>query len=130
MNGLGDETENVNRSALSPAHGTRVAFHGADMLRPQPVADMVAFRPSWFRTARHPRQKRGGSSTSRPSRSFDREVGRIIAINLSSAFHTIRAAVPGMKARRWGASSTSARRTRSGHREQERHVAANHGLAG
>ena len=26
----------------------------------------------------------------------------IIAINLSSAFHTIRAAVPGMKARKWG----------------------------
>src|SRR5436309_11627266 len=26
----------------------------------------------------------------------------IIAINMSSAFHTIRAAVPGMKAKRWG----------------------------
>ena len=26
----------------------------------------------------------------------------VIAINLSSAFHAIRAAVPGMKARKWG----------------------------
>ena len=42
------------------------------------------------------------SSLSRRSRTSPRKWDAIIAINLSSAFHAIRAAVPGMKAREMG----------------------------
>ena len=49
------------------------------------------------------------SSTSRRSRnSRSRSGTQIIAINLSAAFHAIRAAVPGMKARKWGRIITTA----------------------
>jgi 3-hydroxybutyrate dehydrogenase len=55
----------------------------------------------------------------------------IIAINLSSAFHTVRAAVPGMKRRKWGriinicsAHSLTASPFKSAY------VSAKHGLAG
>ncbi len=42
-------------------------------------------------------------SSSRRSRNFPIEKwDQIIAINLSAAFHAMRAAVPGMKARKWG----------------------------
>jgi len=55
----------------------------------------------------------------------------IIAINLSSAFHTIRAAVPGMKRRGWGRIITTA----SAHSLvaspfKSAYVAAKHGIAG
>jgi 3-hydroxybutyrate dehydrogenase len=55
----------------------------------------------------------------------------IIAINLSSAFHAIRAAVPGMKSRGWGRIITTA----SAHSLvaspfKSAYVAAKHGIAG
>src|SRR4029453_11778980 len=55
----------------------------------------------------------------------------IIAINLSAAFHAIRAAVPGMKARKWGRIITTA----SAHSLvaspfKAAYVTANHGLTG
>jgi 3-hydroxybutyrate dehydrogenase len=58
-------------------------------------------------------------------------VGRVIAIKLSAAFHTVRAAAPGMKTRKWGriikicsAHSLTASPVKSAY------VAAKHGLAG
>jgi 3-hydroxybutyrate dehydrogenase len=55
----------------------------------------------------------------------------IIAINLSSAFHTIRAAVPGMKTRKWGRiiNICSAHSLRASPFKSA-YVSAKHGLAG
>ena len=55
----------------------------------------------------------------------------VIAINLSSAFHTIRAAMPGMKKRKWGRIINIA----SAHglvasAQKVAYVAAKHGLVG
>ncbi|HEX4766866.1 MAG TPA: 3-hydroxybutyrate dehydrogenase [Lichenihabitans sp.] len=55
----------------------------------------------------------------------------IIAINLSSAFHTIRAAVPGMKARRWGRIiNTASAHSLVASPFKAAYVAAKHGMAG
>ncbi len=55
----------------------------------------------------------------------------IIATNLSSAFHTIRAAVPGMKARRWGRIiNTASAHSLVASPFKAAYVAAKHGMAG
>ena len=56
---------------------------------------------------------------------------QIIAINLSSAFHTIRAAVPGMKARKWGRIiNTASAHSLVASPFKAAYVSAKHGLAG
>ena len=55
----------------------------------------------------------------------------IIAINLSAAFHTIRAAVPGMKAQKWGRIiNTASAHSLVASPFKSAYVAAKHGLAG
>ena len=55
----------------------------------------------------------------------------IIAINLSSAFHAIRAAVPGMKAQKWGRIiNTASAHSLVASPFKSAYVAAKHGLAG
>jgi 3-hydroxybutyrate dehydrogenase len=56
---------------------------------------------------------------------------QIIAINLSSAFHAIRAAVPGMKKRKWGRIiSTASAHSLVASPFKVAYVAAKHGIAG
>ena len=56
---------------------------------------------------------------------------RIIAINLSAAFHAIRAALPGMKARGWGRIiSTASAHALVASPYKSAYVAAKHGIAG
>jgi 3-hydroxybutyrate dehydrogenase len=56
---------------------------------------------------------------------------QIIAINLSSAFHTIRAAVPGMKSRKWGRIvNTASAHSLVASPFKSAYVSAKHGLAG
>jgi 3-hydroxybutyrate dehydrogenase len=56
---------------------------------------------------------------------------QIIAINLSSAFHTIRAATPGMKARKWGRIiNTASAHSLVASPFKSAYVSAKHGIAG
>ena len=56
---------------------------------------------------------------------------QIIAINLSAAFHAIRAAVPGMKARKWGRIiNTASAHALVASPFKSAYVAAKHGIAG
>lgn len=55
----------------------------------------------------------------------------IIALNLSSAFHTMRAAIPGMKARKWGRIiNTASAHSLVASPFKSAYVAAKHGLTG
>jgi 3-hydroxybutyrate dehydrogenase len=55
----------------------------------------------------------------------------ILAINLSSAFHTIRAATPGMKSRKWGRIiNTASAHSLVASPFKSAYVSAKHGLAG
>lgn len=131
MNGLGDENENAEPIRAVAAHGTRVMFHGANMLRHNQIADMVAAAERDFGQVDILVNNAGIQHVS-PVEEFPIEKwDAIIAVNLSAAFHAIRAAVPGMKARRWGriinvcsAHSLTASPNKSAY------VAAKHGLAG
>ncbi|HXF53442.1 MAG TPA: 3-hydroxybutyrate dehydrogenase [Hyphomicrobiaceae bacterium] len=131
MNGLGSEKDNETAIREVARHGTRVAFDPANMLRHNQIADMVAKTESDF-GAVDILVNNAGIQHVAPIEEFPIEKwDAIIAINLSAAFHAIRAAVPGMKRRRWGriinmcsAHSLTASPFKAAY------VAAKHGLAG
>jgi len=107
MNGLGTETDNAKAIAAVKEHGTRVAFDGANMLRHNQIADMIGKAEKTF-GAVDILVNNAGIQHVAPIEEFPIEQwDAIIAINLTSAFHTTRAAVPGMKRRRWRSSSPS-----------------------
>jgi 3-hydroxybutyrate dehydrogenase len=82
--------------------GARVVYHGADMSQPAQIADMLRACEAEFGACDVLVNNAGIQHLARiedfPVERWD----AIIAINLSSAFHTMRAALPGMKARGWG----------------------------
>jgi 3-hydroxybutyrate dehydrogenase len=99
LNGLGDpaaiETE---RAGLSREFGVEVRYHGADMTQPDQIADMVAFAHRELGRL-DVLLNNAGVQYVAPIEDFPLERwNQIIAINLSSAFHTTRAAIPIMKA--------------------------------
>lgn len=131
MNGLGDENENAGQIRAVAAHGTRVAFHGANMLRHNQIVDMVGEAERTFGQVDILVNNAGIQHVS-PIEEFPIEKwDAVIAINLSASFHAIRAAVPGMKARRWGRiiNICSAHSLRASVNKSA-YVAAKHGLAG
>ncbi|MEO0402498.1 MAG: 3-hydroxybutyrate dehydrogenase [Pseudomonadota bacterium] len=103
LNGFGDADEiEATRAALdAKAEGT-VVYHGADMTKPAEIADLVAQTEAKF-GAVDILVNNAGIQFVGPVEDFPIEKwDAIIAINMSSAFHTIRAALPGMKERKWG----------------------------
>ena len=131
INGLGSETEIAEATKEVSAFGTRVLYDPANMLRHNQIAEMVARAEKEFGSLDILINNAGIQFVS-PVEEFPIEKwDAIIAINLSSAFHTTRAAVPGMKARKHGriinlcsAHSLVASPFKSAY------VSAKHGLAG
>jgi 3-hydroxybutyrate dehydrogenase len=103
LNGLGEASQiEHDRAALAEAWGVRVLYHPADMTRPAEIADMIKFAHGKFRRLDVLVNNAGVQHVS-PIEDFPVERwDQIIAINLTSAFHTIRAAVPIMKAQKAG----------------------------
>jgi 3-hydroxybutyrate dehydrogenase len=131
VNGLGTEQENTKAIAELKAIGTRVAFDPANMLRHNQIAEMIAKAERDF-GAVDILVNNAGVQHVAPVEEFPIEQwDAIIAINLSSAFHTTRAAVPGMKKRRWGRiiNICSAHSLRASPFKAA-YVSAKHGLAG
>jgi len=99
LNGLGDAAAiEADRAALEREAGVRVLYHPADMTRPAEIADMVATAHREFGRLdilfNNAGVQHEAAVEDFPPESWD----RIIAINLTSVFHTTRAAVPIMKA--------------------------------
>lgn len=103
LNGFGDPAEiKALQDALSGEFGVRVAYHGADMSKPDQIADLIA-------TAGRELGKvdilvnNAGIQHVAPVDAFPADRwDAVIAINLSAVFHGISAALPGMKERGWG----------------------------
>ena len=103
INGLGGaaEVEEITQW-LSGLGGGRVIYHPADMTKPTEIADLIATAAAEFGSVDILVNNAGIQHVEKiedfPVEKWD----QIIAINLSSSFHTIRAAIPGMKASGWG----------------------------
>ncbi len=128
LNGFGDV---ASARAEIEATGVEVDYHGADMSKPSEVADMVHATESRFGGV-DILVNNAGIQHVAPVHEFPLERwDAIIAINLSSAFHSTRAALPGMLARNWGRIINVA----SVHglvasANKSAYVAAKHGLVG
>ncbi len=103
LNGLGDPAaiEKV-RASIAETHGVEVAYHGADMTKAAEIADMVAFAQARFGRLDILVNNAGIQHVS-PIEDFPvAKWDAIIALNLSAAFHTIRASLGAMKAAGFG----------------------------
>lgn len=103
LNGFGDADEiEATRAALDAKADGTVGYNGADMTKPDQIADLVA-QTETDMGAVDILVNNAGIQFVSPVEDFPIEKwDAIIAINLSSAFHTIRAALPGMKDRGFG----------------------------
>ena len=99
LNGFGEATQiERDRAELAEAAGVRVLYHPADMTKPEEIADLIAFAHAKFRRLDILVNNAGVQHVS-PIEDFPVEKwDQIIAINLTRAFHAMRAAVPFMKA--------------------------------
>lgn len=132
LNGLGDPAAvEQTRAALSDETGVAVAYSPADMTKPDEIAGMIAFAEKTFGSVDILINNAGVQHVS-PIEDFPvAKWDQILAINLSSAFHAIRAAVPGMKARRWGRIiNTASAHSLVASPFKSAYVAAKHGIAG
>ncbi|MEH6579170.1 MAG: 3-hydroxybutyrate dehydrogenase [Amphritea sp.] len=103
LNGFGetDEIEQVRR-ALADRYGVEVMYSAADMTRPDEIRAMIESATDRFGQI-DVLVNNAGIQHVAPIDEFPVEKwDAIIAINLSSAFHTIHSVLPGMKQRGWG----------------------------
>jgi 3-hydroxybutyrate dehydrogenase len=132
LNGLGDPAKiEAQRAGMETKYGVKVAYHPADMTKPAEITDMIAKTVSTFGSIDILINNAGIQHVA-PIEDFPPEKwDQIIAINLSSSFHSIRAAVPFMKKQGWGRIIQLA----SAHALvaspfKSAYVAAKHGIAG
>jgi len=128
LNGFGDIE---GPKAAIAQHGVTVAYHGADMSKPAEIEDMMREAAGQFGRVDILVNNAGIQHVARienfPAERWD----AIIAINLSSAFHATRLALPAMQAAHWGRIINIA----SVHglvasAEKSAYVAAKHGIVG
>jgi 3-hydroxybutyrate dehydrogenase len=103
LNGFGnaDEIERA-RANLASSHGVEAIYSAADMTKPEEIQAMVAEAEDQLGSV-DVLVNNAGIQHVAPVEEFPIDKwNAIIAINLSSAFHTTRAALPGMKSRNWG----------------------------
>ncbi|WP_417482633.1 3-hydroxybutyrate dehydrogenase [Maricaulis sp.] len=98
LNGLGDAAEiEALRTKIAADHGVEVRYHGANMLKPDEIADMVAYAEREFGRLDILLSNAGIQHVA-PVEDFPvAKWDAIIAINLTAVFHAARAAIPVMK---------------------------------
>jgi 3-hydroxybutyrate dehydrogenase len=103
INGFGDadEIENTRRS-LAADHGVDVIYSGADMSKPEEIAGLIEAATAHFGQLDVVVNNAGIQFVSPIEEFPTAKWEAIISINLSSAFHTSRLAIPGMKEKGWG----------------------------
>lgn len=132
INGFGDAAAiEKERAALAETSGGQALYDPADMTKPDQIAAMVARAEAEFGAVDIAISNAGIQHVA-PIDEFPIEKwDAILAINLSSTFHLMRAAVPGMKARKWGRIiSTASAHSLVASPNKAAYVAAKHGLAG
>jgi 3-hydroxybutyrate dehydrogenase len=132
INGFGEAAAiEAVRSALEQASGAAAIYSPADMSKPDEIAAMVAECTRALGGIDILVNNAGIQHVAAVDQFPPEKWDQIIAINLSSAFHTIRAALPGMKAKRWGRIvNTASAHSLIASPFKSAYVAAKHGVAG
>ena len=132
LNGFGPTLEiEARRAAIETDFGVRALYSAADMTRPADIAAMIAEADSTFGSVDILVNNAGIQFVS-PVEDFPVDKwDQIIAINMTAAFHAIRAAVPGMKKRGWGRIiSTASAHSKVASPFKSAYVTAKHGVDG
>ena len=132
INGFGDAAQiEAIRAGLESEFKVGAVYSPADMTKPAEIAAMVEAAVSAFGSVDIAIANAGVQFVS-PVEDFPIEKwDQIIAINLTSAFHLIRAVVPLMKAKGWGRIiSTASAHSLAASPFKSAYVAAKHGIAG
>ena len=103
LNGFGDAAEiEEKRAALEKEFDIKVIYHGADLTDVAQIEDMMSTALSTFGTV-DILVNNAGIQHVAPIEDFPVEkYEKIIALNMSASWHTMRLAVPGMKKAGWG----------------------------
>jgi 3-hydroxybutyrate dehydrogenase len=103
LNGLGDRREiDMNRDRIAFEYNVPVIYSDADLSMPRAVVEMIASAEDAFGGVDILVNNAGIQHVAPVDDFPPAKWDAILAINLSSAFHAIRAALPGMKERGWG----------------------------
>ena len=132
FNGFGDAQQIDKLHAdIGIEFGVQTAYHNADMSRPAEIEAMMRFAAERFGGVDILVNNAGIQHVAMiedfPTEKWD----AVIAINLSSAFHTTRLALPGMRQKNWGRIINLASvHGLVGSAQKSAYVAAKHGLVG
>ena len=103
LNGFGDAAQiEVLRGGIAKEFGVRTAYSGADIAKPEQIAEMVSTTQETLGSLDILVNNAGIQFTANvedfPTERWD----AIIAINLSGVFHGMKSVIPAMKQRGWG----------------------------
>ncbi|HXW18975.1 MAG TPA: 3-hydroxybutyrate dehydrogenase [Roseiarcus sp.] len=132
INGFGDKTAiETERARIEKEFGVRAFYNGADMSKRAEIEAMIADAQSKMGSL-DILVNNAGIQHVAPIEDFPPEKwDAIIAVNLTAAFHAIRAAVPEMKTQKWGRIiNTASAHSLVASPFKAAYVSAKHGLAG
>ena len=128
LNGFGD-AEGAQREVA--ALGVKVGYHGADMSKPAEIEAMMAAAAAQFGQVDILVNNAGIQHVAKVQDFPVERWDAIIAINLTSAFHTTRLALPAMLKANWGRIiNVASVHGLVGSAEKSAYVAAKHGIVG
>jgi 3-hydroxybutyrate dehydrogenase len=132
LNGFGEAAAiEKERAGIEKEFGVKAIYSGADMTKPDQIADMIKTTEKTFGSVDVLINNAGIQFVAKVEDFPIEKWDAVIATNLSAAFHTSRVALPGMKSRKWGRIINIA----SAHglvasAEKAAYVAAKHGIIG
>ena len=132
LNGFGDKAEIERlRARVADTHRVTVKYDAADMSKGEAIEAMMKAAIAEFGSI-DVLVNNAGIQHVAPVEEFPVEKwDAVIAINLSAAFHAIRAALPHMKARKWGRIiNIASTHGLVGSVQKAAYVAAKHGILG
>jgi 3-hydroxybutyrate dehydrogenase len=132
INGFGDKDAiEKERAGIEKDFKVKAIYSAADMTKPDQIVDMIKTSEQTFGSL-DVLINNAGIQHVAPIEEFPVDQWNlIIAINLVSAFHTIRTAVSGMKQRKWGRIiNTASAHSLVASPFKSAYVTAKHGLAG
>ncbi|HBD36456.1 MAG TPA: 3-hydroxybutyrate dehydrogenase, partial [Cupriavidus sp.] len=130
VNGFGD-VDGAKAEIAKSGSGIQVGYHGADMSKAAEIEDMMRYAEKDFGGVDILVNNAGIQFVAKIEEFPVDRWDAIIAINLTSAFHTTRLALPSMKAKNWGrVINIASTHGLVASAEKSAYVAAKHGIVG